>query len=90
VKKSSFVFAAFMLVFVVGGGLVLFSQRQDTIRLQGERDRVRMQQEDVVRLQSENRRLKERQPTAAELQALRADHVALLRLRAELDALKQK
>jgi hypothetical protein len=42
---------------------------------------------DLRVLEAENRRLREKQISAGELAALRADHEALPRLRAELDAL---
>ena len=46
--------------------------------------------QDLARVRAENERLKERQISTTELEALRADHAALPRLRAELEALKPR
>jgi hypothetical protein len=46
-----------------------------------------MELRDAERLRKENRRLHEAQPAASELESLRADHAALVRLRAEFELL---
>lgn len=87
--KSPVVFLAALAVLALGGGAALFIQRQETTRLEAERDLARFRQDDLAKLQAENQKLQARQVPAAELAALRADHAALLRLRAELEALKK-
>ena len=71
------------------GLLVLGRQWLSTAELRANLELAREQNDDFSRLQSENRRLKEKQISAAELDRLRADHAALPRLRAEVEALKK-
>jgi hypothetical protein len=77
----------FMAVAAVGtAGLV--QRWQERMALRGEIGVKEIEVEALGRLQAENRRLKARQIPVAELEALRADHAALARLKAELESLK--
>jgi hypothetical protein len=85
-----------ILGFVVLLGLVLgsvgagmLSAWQERVLLRAERDLGKLEMRDWDRLRAENARLRGSQISAAELQRLRADHAALPRLRAELDALSR-
>jgi Tfp pilus assembly protein PilO len=69
--------------------LVLGRQWLTTAELRANLELARGQNDDVSRLQIENRRLQEKQISATELERLRADHAALPRLRAEVEALKK-
>src|SRR5512140_519040 len=75
------------LIMASGTGLAL--QWRQSMALRGELERVKFAAEELARLRDENQRLREKQTPAAELERLRADHAALPRLRAELDALAQ-
>ena len=74
---------------VIAGGAGLVLQWQQTMQLRGELERARFETEKLAQLRAENQRLRDRQIPAEKLEALRADHAALPRLRAELEALKQ-
>ncbi len=52
-------------------------------------EHLRAENRDFEPLRAENQRWRGRQISAAELELLRADHAALPRLRAELEALKK-
>ena len=88
--RSSFGFVVVVVALVVAGGVGLASQWRQTILLRSELDLARMEASELERLRAENQRLRDRQISAAELAVLRADHAALPRLRAELDALAQQ
>lgn len=89
-SRSSFGFFAVVAALVVASGLGLSSQWQKTTQLRGELEQVRFERDEVARLRAENQRLHARQIPAIELEALRADHAALPRLRAELEALQPR
>ena len=76
-----------MLVITGATAIGVFLQRAETLQLRAERELGRMEVRDADRLRSENRRLRKTQLPPGELEALRADHAALIRLRAELEAL---
>ncbi len=78
-----------LTVLIVAGSAGLASQWQQTMLLRGELDGLRDQEREWKALRVENERLRAQQIPAAELAALRADHVAVARLRAELEALKK-
>jgi hypothetical protein len=88
-RQSSFGFLVVLVALLVVGGLGLASQWQETILLRGKLDGLRDQERELKALRSENERLRGQQVSAAELAALRADHAAVGRLRAELEALKK-
>jgi len=75
------------LCLVVGASIMW--QRQQTVQLRDELEQTRMEASELMRLREENRRWREKQIPTAELEALRADHAALPRLRAELEALSK-
>src|SRR5436309_2826958 len=84
---SPFVFIVLMAVFVIASAWGLLSQWEESVRLRMERELAQWETREAERLRAANARLRARQISPAELQSLRADHAALPRLRAELDAL---
>jgi hypothetical protein len=88
--RSSILFVVTLAVVASVTGALLLRQHQEAILIGAELDRAKMQRDDLARLQAENQRLRGRQIPEAELARLRADHAALLRLRAELENLKKK
>jgi hypothetical protein len=74
---------------ILGGGALFATRWQETLTLRSELELARMETAEWERLKAENQRLREKQIPPAELERLRADHVALPRLRAELEALKK-
>jgi hypothetical protein len=79
-----------LLAMVVVGAVVLALQRQETVVLRSEIALLRDQERELAQAQAENARLKAQQISAVELERLRADHTALVRLRAEIEALQQR
>ena len=65
-------------------------QVREAVALRRERDLMRMDGSELERLRKENQRLKAPSVSAAELEALRADHVAVVRLRGEVEALNRR
>lgn len=88
-QRSSVGFLVMVAVLVVAGGLGLASQWQQTMLLRGELDGLHDQERELKALRSANERLRGQQVSASELAALRADHAAVGRLRAELEVLKK-
>lgn len=85
-RASSRFTLALTLVLLVGGAACGWQRWQTTLL----RDDLALQKiaaEELERLSAENARLKDRQVSAAELETLRADHAAVVRLRAEIEAL---
>ena len=82
-------FLVLLVALAFVGGVGLLSQRAQTMQLRGEVDAVRGIADELPRLQAENLRLRAQQIPAANLALLRADHAAVLRLRAELGALQK-
>lgn len=68
----------------------LFRQLQETVRLRVELERVRFETGELLRARAENQRLRAKSVSEAQLVELRADHAALLRLPAELEALNRE
>ena len=79
-----------MAALILAGGVGLAAQRQKTMMLRSELDLARRETGERERLRAENRRLRDGQIPVAELEMLRADHAALPRLRAELEALRKR
>jgi Tfp pilus assembly protein PilN len=77
-------------VLVAAAGLGLAQQWRQTLLLRGEVELARSDVVELAQLQAENERLRARQVSVAELEQLRADHAALPRLRAELEAAKRR
>jgi hypothetical protein len=88
--RYSFGFFFLLALFLLGGGALLLRQWRESMALRVERERAMLGAHELARLRDENRRLREKQISAAELERLRADHAALPRLRAEVEALKAK
>jgi Tfp pilus assembly protein PilN len=82
-------FVALLLAVLVAAGLGLAVQRERAVLLRTKLALLQAEARELASLRAENARLRERQIPAAELEALRADHVAVARLRAELDALRK-
>ena len=74
---------------VVGGG-VLFLQHQRVAQLRSELGELRRQQEEVAQLRRENQQLAVQGVSAEQMAALRDDHTSLLRMRREIDAIKNR
>jgi hypothetical protein len=74
---------------MLGGGALFAVRWQETLTLRSELELARMETAEWERLKAENQRLREKQIPPADLERLRADHAALPRLRAELEALKK-
>lgn len=83
-------FVVIVIAIAMAEGGVLMSQRQQATLLRVERDTVRLELSELERLRTENLRLRAWQIPERELEALRADHAALPRLRAEFEALKPR
>lgn len=76
------------LALAMGGGTAAAAQWKKTFLLRGELTQLQLQAAELQRLQAENARLKARQLPAGELQKLREEYDAVMRLRAELEALQ--
>jgi hypothetical protein len=77
--------AVVAIVGVIGAGF--FFQWDESVRLRTAFALSQMELRDAERLRKENHRLRKAQPSASELVSLRADHAALVRLRAEFESL---
>lgn len=77
------------LALVVGCCVAIAWQARETLRLRAELEVARLEAAESESLRAENQRLRAKQIPAAELEALRADHAAVLRLRAELESLRK-
>ncbi len=80
--------ALLALAIVAGAGFAL--QRQAAEALRQEIALLRDAQRAVAQVRAENEKLKASQPAPAEIERLRADRAAMLRLRAEIDALQAR
>lgn len=74
-----------LLVLAVVAGGALWSQRQASAVLRGEIVLLREENAERVRLRAENRRLVAQQISATEQERLRGDHLAVMRLRDEIE-----
>jgi type II secretory pathway pseudopilin PulG len=83
-------FLVAMAIVVIACTVTLARQRQESALLRAERDLGRFEMRQLEELRRENSRLRESRISAAELATLRADHAALPRLRAELDAISRR
>jgi Tfp pilus assembly protein PilO len=83
-------FLVVLAVVIAGAAWLLTSQRQQATQLRVERDTLRFELSEQARLRAENERLRALQIPAADLEHMRADHAALPRLRAELEALQRR
>jgi hypothetical protein len=83
-------FVMVALIIAVAGTAAVLSQLEEATMLRNELAVARPGAGEIERLAAENQRLKQLQISPAELAALRADHAALPRLRAELEALNKR
>jgi Tfp pilus assembly protein PilN len=88
-SRSTFGFLFVITVLIVVGGVMLLRQHEQTLLLRAKLELARAEAEELRRLRGEKARLLQRQIPVAELEALRADHAALARLRAELEAINK-
>ena len=88
--RSPFGLAIVVATLGLGVGGLLEAQWRDTVSLRTKLELAHMQKTEWRRLQAENERLRAQQISATELEHLLADHAALPRLRAELEALQKK
>lgn len=79
-----------MLALAVVAGVGFALQRQAAAALREEIALLRDEQRALARLRAENEKLKAVQIPAAELERLRADRLAVLRLRTEIEALQTR
>ena len=89
VKPRPILGLSVLLATFAGGAIVLWMQRQETTLLQSQVELAKFETRDVQQLRDENARWRKQQMSAAELERLRADHAAIVRLKAELEALQQ-
>jgi hypothetical protein len=80
--------SALLLALAFAAGAALWLQRQAAAQLRDEITLLRDQNRELARLRAENLRLAAALPPTAELEQLRADHAAVVRLRAELEKTK--
>lgn len=81
-------FGFLLAIAVVGSvaGAMWSGQRREAARLREQTEQARVEVRELERLRAENNRLRAEQVPAAELERLRADHAALPRLRADVEA----
>lgn len=82
-------FVVTLLALVAASGAVYALQRERTVQLRAELVQAQSNAVELSRLQAENQRLRQKQISPAELVRLREDRAAVVRLRAELDALQK-
>lgn len=82
--------AALLVIAALGIGAAGLVQRRETEALRAEVALLQGTARERARLEVEHRRLLAAQPPPAEVERLRHDRAALLRLQAEIDALKAK
>jgi len=84
-RRSSFGFFVAMIAIVIASGAAIWSQRLQSMALRTELESVQAEASQLERLRAENKRLRGQQIPTAQLEALRADHVALPQLRAQVE-----
>ena len=88
--RRSLIFMGVLGLILGTGGLVVWQQRQAADGLRAELASRRDQQRERARLEAENERGRANEISAEHLAALRNDHEALQRLRAEVEAAKAR
>ena len=88
--KGHYGFVATVVIIAASSVAAVLAQRQKAALLRVERETVRMELGEVERLRAENLRLRGLQIPAEKLEQMRADHAALPRLRAELEAMQRR
>lgn len=87
--RFSLGFAIALLALAVMGAVAYALQREKTEQLRAALTQAQSNATELSRLQAENRRLRQKQVSPTELARLREDHAAVVRLRAELEALQK-
>jgi uncharacterized protein HemX len=82
--------AALLVIVALGLGAAGLVQRRETEALRAEVALLQAGARERARIEAEHRRLLAAQPPPAEIERLRNDRAALLRLQAEIEALKAK
>jgi hypothetical protein len=77
----------FLLLALVAGA-AWWLQREAAAALRAEIELLQADHQEIARLTSENARLAKALPASDELARLRADHAAVMRMRAELEKLR--
>lgn len=83
------VFLLVLTGLTIAGGTALFTQWRQSMQHRLALEHAKLDAAELAQLREENRRLRAQQISPAELERLRSDHVALPRLRAELEALRR-
>jgi hypothetical protein len=87
---SSLGFWFLLLALLAAGGFGFAGQREEGNLLRAKLTLLQTEAKEVAQLQAENLRLRDLQIPAEKLAALREDHAAVLRLRAELAFLQKQ
>lgn len=82
--------SAALVAVAVAMSIAAWLRHEEAVTLRAEVGLLREDKKELARQRAENRRLKAAQLPAAELAALQADHDAVVRLRAEIEALKAR
>ena len=88
--RRPIIFFAVLTLFAGGFSVVVVWQRQTAAMLRAEVELQREQVKTRAELAANIARLRAEQISAADLQALRADHLAMVRLRGEIDGLRRR
>lgn len=88
-KRSWIVFAGVLASMMLAGAAWGMWQRHEQTILRARLEHARLEASELERLRAANERLRAQEIPVAELERLRADHAALPRLRAELEAARR-
>ena len=78
-----------LLALALAAGAGWWLQRASSAQVRGELALLRDEQRELAKLRAENQRLTTALPPATKLAALRADHAAVVRLRGEIEKLRE-
>lgn len=88
-RRAAGGFLTVMAVLALAGSAAWVAQWRETVTLRSVLEQAREETNELEQLRAANARLRSAQISALELEALRADHAALPRLRAEIEALNK-